>query len=271
MNQDRETYVRQSSLGLEVPKAVAVVGCGGVGSWTAYLLAMAGVENIWLWDHDTLSEHNRGRMPVAAESWNPETGAMYSNIGKPKTEVVARLIKSVRPNCKVLAMGMFTAEVAETVGLGKEVSWIIATTDTWSSRQEIKAWADENSIKYLEASAEGEFGGVTGEPADFATERETERGYASVPVWVGSSVMAATLVAYHVLHGGELGDASVRIGWQDGGLDVQVPETLPEEPELCDNCGLSEELHTPQNGVEHEYTHVDEPAPASIEMTEREG
>ena len=32
---------RQQALNLQLPNEVAVVGCGGVGSWTAYLLAMA--------------------------------------------------------------------------------------------------------------------------------------------------------------------------------------------------------------------------------------
>lgn len=37
---------------------IHIVGCGGIGSWTALALAKMGYENITLYDFDTVEEHN---------------------------------------------------------------------------------------------------------------------------------------------------------------------------------------------------------------------
>ena len=55
-------------------KKVAVFGLGGVGSWCCEALGRAGVGQLALIDHDTVSESNLNRQLVA----------LHSTIGQPK-------------------------------------------------------------------------------------------------------------------------------------------------------------------------------------------
>ena len=212
-----ETLARQEPLKLQLPASVAVVGCGGVGSWVAYILALAGVKELWLFDHDTVSEHNRNRLPVPPCA-----------VGRHKAEAVRQLILTVRPECMVYACGGFSAELANNLNL--QVPWIVATTDTHASRQMVSAWAATNGISYVEAAAEGEYGSVTGIPAEWATAEEAMPGYASVPVWVGSAVLAATVACYYILHDTALADNSFRMGWSAAGhFDYNEHSTRQEQ------------------------------------------
>jgi sulfur carrier protein ThiS adenylyltransferase len=195
-------YARQRSIELDLPAGVAVVGCGGVGSWVAWLLAMTGVPELWLYDHDVVDESNLNRVPYLPE-----------DVGKPKTEALANLIKRYRPDCKVVACGMWIAEVVDMSKLHNEVSWIVAATDTAASRRLIYDWAEAKMVRYIEVGAEGEMGSVTGCPAEFTTPAETQVGYQSVPVWAGPSVQAALMAVAYVCHGFNPGDTALRAGW----------------------------------------------------------
>lgn len=202
MDGDNRMMERQEPLKLRLPSSVAVVGCGGVGSWTAYFLALAGVKELWLFDTDTISENNLNRIPLPLET-----------VGVKKTQAVAAMIKAVRPNCDVVAMNEFSVLVADAADLRREVEWIVATTDTLASRKMVYAWAMKAEVGYVEAAAEGEQGSATGSPAEWSTPEENNPGYASVPVWVGPCVFAAATAVSHVVHGVDLGDRSIRMGW----------------------------------------------------------
>jgi len=222
---------RQLALNLELPAEVAVVGCGGVGSWTAYLLAMAGVKTIWLFDSDLVSESNLNRIPID-KSW----------IGKPKSKAVAALIQTVRPDCVTMPVGMFTKQLAGQLGLGR-VKWIISTTDTLRSRRLVQEWAESECVNYIEAAAEGDTGSATGQAADWATADEVNPGYASVPVWCAPCVSAAVIAVSHVVHNQPMGDRTIRLGWgktEEGqefqifDSEVEVVEEVPEVIDLSD-------------------------------------
>lgn len=60
---DNDIYQRQQELDLNPPHTVTVVGVGGVGSWVALDLALAGVQKIYLVDHDHIETHNLNRTP----------------------------------------------------------------------------------------------------------------------------------------------------------------------------------------------------------------
>ena len=62
--------------------AVAVIGLGGVGGYTAEALARSGVGKLILIDHDTVTISNLNRQIVALES----------TLGRPKAEVMAERI-----------------------------------------------------------------------------------------------------------------------------------------------------------------------------------
>lgn len=194
---------RQEALQLELPKAVACVGLGGVGSWCAYFLALAGVKTLWLFDSDEISDHNLNRIPLP-----------MSAVGKKKTEALAELIHSVRPECNTLCMGAFTELVVDACDLSSEVDYVVVSTDTLISRQTIYGWASRKGVSYIEASAEGEMGSCTGAPAEWSTPQESLPGYASVPVWVGPCVFSAAVAVAHIIHGGFIGDRAIRMGWE---------------------------------------------------------
>lgn len=191
---------RQEPLKLDLPKGVAVVGCGGVGSWVAYFLAMAGVPELWLFDHDKVSEHNLNRLPLGPSAINEFKS------------VALRDLCSRHKDQSVMAMRGFRAEQAERMNLHESVEVIVAATDTWATRKEVAAFAKKFGLMYVEVAAEGEFGTVTGSPADWATEEETKPGYASVPVWVGPCVNAAAIACSHILHAMDV-ERTYRLGW----------------------------------------------------------
>lgn len=221
MNED-VMFERQKELLPSLPKAVAVVGCGGVGSWVAYLLALAGVKEIWLFDHDTVSENNLNRLPVPPDC-----------LGMLKSEAMKKTIEALRPNCSVLAMRGFSPELANQLEMHKYVKWVIATTDSLSSRRMVHQWKEtwKYFVNYIEAAAEGEFGSATGMPAEWSTPDEDNPGYASVPVWVGPCISAAMLAATHVLHGCKLGDNTIRLGYDAGPrkFTVQLHDQATED------------------------------------------
>lgn len=208
MQPDTAQLARQAPLRLSVPESVSIVGCGGVGSWLAIFLALAGVSKLTLWDSDTVSETNLNRLPL---------GPIYLGVGK--AEALKQLLASLKPSCDVVSLFRWTPDAQTECGIPAE--WIVAATDTWASRREVHQWALDHFVRYLECAAEGEFGSVTGAPATFATEDEANPGYASVPIHVAPCTLAASLAAYHILHSNGLGEAQWRIGWQDNTIVVQ--------------------------------------------------
>lgn len=205
---------RQESLNLKLPKAVAVVGCGGVGSWIAVQLALAGVKDLWLFDPDNVSDHNLNRIATTADS-----------VGKSKPEAVASLIKQLRPRCNPKPMGAFNPELANSMKLGYEVEWMVVSTDSLASRQMAYKWTLDN-CRYIEAAAEGEFGSITDAPAEWATPEEENPGYASVPVWVGPCMFAATMAVAFIVHDTRVPpDLAIRIGW-DGSISYFNSNTI---------------------------------------------
>jgi len=198
---DNSLYQRQQSIPLDIPKKVVVVGVGGVGSWVAYFLAMAGVPELWLFDHDTIEQHNLNRVPFLPE-----------DVGKLKTQACAELIKRYRPECTVYGCGMFNPTVAGLIG--DTVNWVVAATDSSKSREMIYNWGLRGGAdRYLEVAAEGEIGSVYFSPSDFTTEVVPQVGYQSVPVWIGPAVSAAIMAVTYILHKHPANDVTIRAGW----------------------------------------------------------
>ena len=70
---------------------VAVVGLGGVGSWTVEALARSGIGHLTLIDLDHVSESNINR----------QLHALDSTIGAAKAAVLARRVSDINPTCDV--------------------------------------------------------------------------------------------------------------------------------------------------------------------------
>lgn len=85
-------------------KRVAVFGLGGVGSFCAEALARAGVGELTLIDKDRVEESNLNR----------QLPALYSTIGRYKTEVMKERIADLNKDCNVQIHTLFY--LPETAG-----------------------------------------------------------------------------------------------------------------------------------------------------------
>ena len=70
--------------------AVTIVGCGGIGSFTAIALAKLGVPKLALIDFDFVDEHNL-----------PNQHFRVSDLGMPKVDALAEQIAAIAPDCRV--------------------------------------------------------------------------------------------------------------------------------------------------------------------------
>jgi tRNA A37 threonylcarbamoyladenosine dehydratase len=76
---------------------IAVVGVGGVGSWTAEALARSGVARLVLVDLDHVAESNVNR----------QVQAQGSTLGQAKVQALAVRIADIHPGCEVLPLEAF--------------------------------------------------------------------------------------------------------------------------------------------------------------------
>lgn len=107
-------------------RRVDVVGCGATGSRIAMLLADLGVQNLHLWDFDTVAPENIG---------NQRYG--LSHVGESKADVLARLIKEKTDIDAVI----HTERAGPSSVFG---SVVFVLTDTMASRSEL--W--HNALKF---------------------------------------------------------------------------------------------------------------------------
>lgn len=77
--------------------SVAVLGVGGVGSYTAEALARGGIGHIALIDNDTVNITNINRQLIA----------LHSTLGQNKTEVAKKRIHDINPECDVTVFNCF--------------------------------------------------------------------------------------------------------------------------------------------------------------------
>lgn len=69
---------------------VHIIGCGSVGSTLAENLARFGVEDMVLYDFDTVEPHNLANQMFTV-----------SDVGELKTEAVAKIVRAINPDCKL--------------------------------------------------------------------------------------------------------------------------------------------------------------------------
>lgn len=104
-------------------KTVSVIGVGGIGSWTALLLARFGVANVLLVDNDTVENSNI-------------SGQLYrlQDVGAPKVDAISWTIGEYSDNVSVSThMGRVTSETGYSVI--KEIT--VCGLDSMASRREV--------------------------------------------------------------------------------------------------------------------------------------
>lgn len=174
-----DLYKRQETLKLNLPKKVAVVGCGGIGYWVAKFLAMSGVETLHLYDPDILEEHNLNRLDIP-----------YRFLGKNKADITKAAILSLRDEATVYAYPFKFSD------LESGYDWIVDCTDNAKSQIDNQEIARKMGARYFKAGYDGTNFGIHNTVAEWG---ESTDGYTIVPSWVVPAVTVAALAVAKVL------------------------------------------------------------------------
>jgi molybdopterin/thiamine biosynthesis adenylyltransferase len=119
--------------------SVAVIGLCGGGSQVCQQLAHLGVGRIVPIDGDLVEDSNLGRM----------IGSTPTDVGKPKTDVMARLINSIDPSIKVDPIGDYFAS-REVLAALKTADIVVSCVDRFSVRAEINAFCRRYHIPLVD-------------------------------------------------------------------------------------------------------------------------
>ncbi len=124
---------------------VAVFGVGGVGSYCVEALARAGIGTLILFDSDRIAVSNINRQLIA----------LHSTVGMLKTEVAARRIADINPDCHVIQYPVFfLPENAAQYDLSG-CSYIVDAVDTVAAKLSIIQLAIEKDIPVISCMGAG--------------------------------------------------------------------------------------------------------------------
>lgn len=124
---------------------VAIIGVGGVGSWTAESLARSAIGQLTLIDLDD----------VCLTNVNRQLPALTSTVGHSKVAVIARRIADIHPDCEVHAIEQyFTPATAEAL-LASDYDVVIDATDRMSIKALILAESRKRGIAAITVGAAG--------------------------------------------------------------------------------------------------------------------
>ncbi|MEM9016683.1 MAG: tRNA threonylcarbamoyladenosine dehydratase [Verrucomicrobiota bacterium] len=124
---------------------VAVVGIGGVGSWTAEALVRSGVGEITLIDLDE----------VCVTNVNRQLPAMDGQVGRFKVHAVAERLRLINPECMVHEeVAFFTDKTADRI-LETRFDGIVDAIDSLSQKAFLIATARERGFTLVAAGGAG--------------------------------------------------------------------------------------------------------------------
>ena len=124
---------------------VIVFGIGGVGGYCTEALARAGIGNITLVDHDTVSVSNINRQIIAT----------HDTIGRNKTEVMTERIKSINPDIKITQIPVFyTPENSDMFEISS-YDYVVDAIDSVSSKLHLIETAYRSNVKIMSCMGAG--------------------------------------------------------------------------------------------------------------------
>jgi len=124
---------------------IAVVGVGGVGSWTAEALARSGVAALTLIDLDHVAESNVNR----------QVQALGSTLGQAKVEALRQRIADIHPGCVVHAVEEFAEPGNWPALLPAPVDAVVDACDQGRAKAAIAAWALATGVPLVTVGAAG--------------------------------------------------------------------------------------------------------------------
>ncbi|KGX93522.1 hypothetical protein N781_10845 [Pontibacillus halophilus JSM 076056 = DSM 19796] len=117
-----ELAIGKEGLQLMKDATVAVLGIGGVGSFSAEALARSGVGRLILIDKDDVDITNVNR----------QIHALVSTVGQSKVDLMAERIKDINPECEVIRLHMFYTEETYEELFQYELDYVVDASDTIS-------------------------------------------------------------------------------------------------------------------------------------------
>lgn len=124
---------------------VAIVGIGGVGSWTVEALARSGVGRLTLVDLDHISESNINR----------QIHAVDSTLGQAKVLAMRDRILAINPACNVTCIDDFVEPANWPALLPEGVSAVVDACDQISAKTAMAAWARATKSLFVTVGAAG--------------------------------------------------------------------------------------------------------------------
>ena len=124
---------------------IAVVGVGGVGSWTAEALARSGVGVLTLIDLDNVAESNINR----------QIHALTDTVGKAKVEAMRERIAQINPACVVHCIEDFVEPENWPAILPEGVDAVIDACDQVKAKLAMAQWARRYKRLFISVGAAG--------------------------------------------------------------------------------------------------------------------
>ena len=114
---------------------VALLGAGGLGSWTMAGLACAGVGRIVVADDDTIELSNLNRQVLYRTS----------DVGRPKVEVAQEALNGLNPGTSVVALRRRVGSAADVRAIARDADFVVETAD--SPPHAIGRWVNEACLE----------------------------------------------------------------------------------------------------------------------------
>jgi tRNA A37 threonylcarbamoyladenosine dehydratase len=124
---------------------IAVVGLGGVGSWSAEALARSGVAELTLIDLDHVAESNVNR----------QVQALGSTLGMAKPQALRRRIADIHPGCVVHEVEEFVDADNWPALLAHPVDAVVDACDQVRAKAAMAAWALATGTPLVTVGAAG--------------------------------------------------------------------------------------------------------------------
>ena len=124
---------------------VIIFGIGGVGSYVAEGLARAGVGALTLVDSDTVGESNLNR----------QLCALHSTIGQHKSDVMARRILDIHPDCRVISIPELYNEERKERFFSQPYDYVVDAIDLVSCKLSLIQTALARGIPIISAMGTG--------------------------------------------------------------------------------------------------------------------
>lgn len=124
---------------------VLVVGLGGVGAAVAEMLCRAGIGHLTLVDGDL----------IRASNINRQLPALTSTVGEWKSEVVARRLLDINPNCSITALREFLRDERTAQVLAGEYDYVADAIDTLAPKVYLMAECVRREIPIVSSMGAG--------------------------------------------------------------------------------------------------------------------